>query len=42
MVTNRDQRPMQDWVNLVLAILLIISPWVLGFASDLPASAASS
>jgi ABC-type molybdate transport system permease subunit len=41
MVTDRDQRPMQDGVNLMLAILLIISPWVLGCALDLPAAAAS-
>lgn len=24
----------QDWVNLVLAVLLFISPWVLGFSAE--------
>jgi hypothetical protein len=37
-LTDRDQGRMQDWANLVLAALLILSPWVLGFASDVPAS----
>ncbi|MGB3539051.1 MAG: SPW repeat protein [Mesorhizobium sp.] len=26
-----DRRKVQDWVNLVLAVVLFISPWVLGF-----------
>ena len=39
MFTDRDHGRMQDWANFVLAVLLIISPWVLGFASDVPASA---
>ena len=28
----------QDWVNLVLAILLFIAPWALGFSADRTAS----
>jgi hypothetical protein len=24
----------QDWINLVLAVLLFVSPWVLGFAGE--------
>jgi hypothetical protein len=28
----------QDWVNLVLAVLLFISPWLLSFAADPAAS----
>jgi hypothetical protein len=24
----------QDWINLVLAVLLFVSPWVLGFSAD--------
>jgi hypothetical protein len=28
----------QDWVNLVLAILLFISPWLLAFSTDMVAS----
>jgi hypothetical protein len=28
-----DRRKVQDWVNLVLAVVLFISPWVLGFVS---------
>ncbi|TIU54225.1 MAG: hypothetical protein E5W25_36025, partial [Mesorhizobium sp.] len=24
----------QDWINLVLAVCLFISPWVLGFAAE--------
>ena len=25
----------QDWVNLVLAVCLVISPWVVGFVADM-------
>jgi hypothetical protein len=28
----------QNWINLVCAVLLFISPWVLGFAGDLLAA----
>lgn len=28
----------QDWVNLVLAVLLFIAPWLLRFSTDLTAS----
>jgi uncharacterized membrane protein HdeD (DUF308 family) len=28
----------QDWINLVCAVLLFISPWVLGFAGELMAA----
>ena len=27
------QTPWEDWLNLILALLLIISPWMLGFNS---------
>ena len=30
---------LQDWVNLVLAVLLIISPWVLTYSTDTTAAA---
>ena len=29
-----ENKHMQDWANLVLAILLFISPWVLGFSTE--------
>lgn len=28
-----EQRPWEEWTNLTLALLLIISPWVLGYAA---------
>jgi hypothetical protein len=28
------RRP-QDWINTVLAVLLLISPWVVGYSADL-------
>jgi len=31
--TLKDRRP-QDWVNLILAVLLFISPWVVGFTGE--------
>lgn len=35
---NRGIDKPQDWVNLVLAALLIISPWVLGFVDHTTAA----
>lgn len=32
-----SKRP-QDWVNLVLAVCLFISPWVVGFAGEMMAA----
>ena len=29
-----EHKHMQDWANLALAILLFISPWVLGFSAE--------
>jgi len=29
---------LQNWINLVCAVLLFISPWVLGFAGDIMAA----
>ena len=29
-----ENKHAQDWINLFLAILLFISPWVLGFSAD--------
>lgn len=29
-----ENRTAQDWVNLVLAVCLFISPWVVGFMAD--------
>ncbi len=29
-----EHKHMQDWANLTLAILLFISPWVLGFSAE--------
>ena len=36
MVSWRDQRieRVPDWLNLILAICLFLSPWVLGFAGE--------
>ena len=31
--TTEDRKP-QDWANLVLAVILFISPWVIGFVGD--------
>ncbi|MDW6024121.1 SPW repeat protein [Mesorhizobium sp. BAC0120] len=33
-----EDRTAQDWINLVLAVLLFISPWVVGFGTDTHAS----
>jgi hypothetical protein len=33
-----NRKNAQDWVNLVLAVLLFISPWALGFVSVGPAA----
>jgi uncharacterized membrane protein HdeD (DUF308 family) len=33
-----DERNVQDWVNLVCAALLFISPWALKFSGDLAAA----
>ena len=30
----RENNRAKDWINLVLAVLVFISPWVLGFHSD--------
>jgi SPW repeat len=32
-----DRKP-QDWINLVLAVCLFISPWVVGFVGDTTAA----
>ncbi|OWK23753.1 SPW repeat protein [Rhizobium sp. 007] len=32
--TLMEGRRIQDWVNLVLAVCLFISPWVVGFAAE--------
>lgn len=32
-----DRKP-QDWINLVLAVCLFISPWVVGFVADATAA----
>ena len=29
-----EGRKVQDWVNLVLAVCLFISPWIIGFAAE--------
>lgn len=29
-----ESKKAQDWLNLVLAVALFVSPWVLGFASE--------
>lgn len=34
MATSLEKRQVQDIVNLVLAILLFLSPWALGFAGE--------
>ena len=31
----------QDWLNLVCAVLLFISPWILGFSGDVTATRAA-
>jgi len=31
--TTEDRKP-QDWANLVLAVVLFISPWVIGFVGE--------
>jgi hypothetical protein len=33
-ITRKDYEPWLDWVNLGLAFLLFISPWVFGFIRD--------
>ncbi|WP_342358661.1 SPW repeat protein [Terrarubrum flagellatum] len=33
MSMTENRRP-QDWVNLLLAVCLFLSPWVMGFAGD--------
>jgi uncharacterized membrane protein HdeD (DUF308 family) len=32
------EKNVQDWINLVCAVLLFISPWVLGFSGNLTAA----
>ena len=32
------EKNVQDWINVVCAVLLFISPWVLGFAGELMAA----
>jgi hypothetical protein len=34
MTTQSKPERWQDWINLVLAVCLFISPWVLGFADE--------
>jgi hypothetical protein len=29
-----EERTGQDWINLVLAVLLFISPWIMGYVAD--------
>jgi SPW repeat len=36
-----DERNVQDWINLVCAALLFISPWALRFSGDLMAARAA-
>ncbi|YBV95209.1 SPW repeat protein [Phyllobacteriaceae bacterium JZ32] len=33
MANAMQDRKMQDWINLVLAVCLFVSPWVIGFAA---------
>lgn len=33
-IAYRESNRAKDWVNLILAVLLFISPWVLGFKGD--------
>jgi uncharacterized membrane protein HdeD (DUF308 family) len=33
-----DEKSVQDWINVVCAVLLFISPWVLGFSGELAAA----
>ena len=33
-IAYRESSRVKDWVNLILAVLLFISPWVLGFAGE--------
>ena len=39
---SADSRRWQDWVNLVLAVWLFISPWLLGFAVGVSAAAGAA
>ena len=34
MARSLENKHVQDWANLALAILLFISPWVLGFSTE--------
>jgi hypothetical protein len=38
---NAMRAHVQDWVNLVCAVLLFISPWVLAFSGDVTATRAA-
>jgi hypothetical protein len=37
-VVRSKAEHVQDWVNLVLAVILFVSPWVLGFAAETAAA----
>lgn len=37
-LSSREMAKPQDWVNLVLAVLLFISPWALGFTEHMHAA----
>jgi uncharacterized membrane protein HdeD (DUF308 family) len=39
--SRAGERNVQDWINLVCAVLLFISPWALGFSGDLTAARAA-
>ena len=39
---DADARRWQDWINLVLAVWLFVSPWVLGFAVGTAAMAGAA
>ena len=33
-----NQQPWEEWVNLIAAAILIVSPWLFGFASEIAAT----
>ncbi|WP_155251019.1 SPW repeat protein [Sinorhizobium meliloti] len=38
MATLMERKKPQDWMNLILAVALFVSPWVMGFAGEFMAA----
>ncbi len=33
-----NQQPWEEWVNLIAAVILVVSPWLFGFAAEIAAT----